>query len=201
MILFDIKQSNRFLGSLRPLLLLKKFKRPYIAKEQYKKKHNFFKKRATDQYLQNFYNYIDNDENNGFFTHVKDKYVIEKYLSLKDSELRKALSQLRLSSLKLAILTGKWYKIKKEERKCKFCDSNVIEDEFHFIFQCSNYKKLRKDLFDNLMANEKVDLTSENKLEQLKLLFENGSWGSLKCLARFVLNAYKKRQEKLELRL
>ena len=135
-----------------------------IPIEQYKKKHKFFKKRATNTYLQNFYNYIDNDENNGIFTHLKEKYEIEKYLSLKDSELRKALSQLRLSSLKLAILTGKWYNIKKEERKCKFCDSNEIEDEFHFIFHCSYYNELRKDLNEHLIVNENVDLTSEDKL-------------------------------------
>ena len=168
-----------------------------IPKEQYKTKHNFFKKRATDLYLQSFYSYVDNDENKGFFTCVKEKYEIEKYLRLKDFELRKALSQVRLSSLKLAILTGKWYKIKKEERKCKFCDSNEIEDESHFILQCSNYEELRKDLIEYLIVNENVDLTSENKLEKLKLLFVNGSWGSLKTLGRFVLKAYKKRQKQL----
>ena len=34
-----------------------------IPKEEYKSKHKFFKKQATDLHLQNFCNYIDNTEN------------------------------------------------------------------------------------------------------------------------------------------
>ena len=56
-----------------------------------------------------------------------------------------ALSKLRLLSLKHTFVTGKWFKIKKEERICKFLDSNKIEDEFHFLLQYQNYKDLQKD--------------------------------------------------------
>ena len=37
-------------------------------------------------------------------------------------EIRNALSKIRLFSFKPDIVTGKWLKIKKEERICKFCD-------------------------------------------------------------------------------
>ena len=33
-----------------------------ILKEEHKSKHNFFKKRATDSYLQTFYSFIGNNE-------------------------------------------------------------------------------------------------------------------------------------------
>ena len=39
----------------------------------------------------------------------------ERYLGLGNIEIRNALSKLRLSSLKVAIVTGKWFKTKKEE--------------------------------------------------------------------------------------
>ena len=51
-------------------------------------------------------------------------------------EIRDALSQLRLSSLKLADVTGKCYKTKKEEEICKFCDLNEVEDQTNFLLQC-----------------------------------------------------------------
>ena len=49
-------------------------------------------------------------------------------------EIKAALSKLRLSSFKLAIVTGKWFKTKKEERICKFCNLNEVEDEAHSFF-------------------------------------------------------------------
>ena len=78
-----------------------------IPKEEYKSKHKFFKKRATDLYLQIFYNYIDNTENKEFFTCLKDKHEKERYLGLGNMEIGNALSKLRLPSLKFAIVTGK----------------------------------------------------------------------------------------------
>ena len=104
-----------------------------IPEEEYKSKHKFFKKRATDLYLQSFYNYIDKTENKGFFTCLKDKHEKERYLDLRNMEIRNALSKLRLSSFEFATVTGKWFKTKKEERICKFCDLNEVEDETHVL--------------------------------------------------------------------
>ena len=78
-----------------------------IPKEEYKSKHKFLKKRATDLHLQIFYNYIDNTKNKGFFTCLKDKHEKERYLDLRNMEIRNTLSKLRLSSFKFAIVTGK----------------------------------------------------------------------------------------------
>ena len=46
---------------------------------------------------------------------------------------RKVISQLRLSSHKLAIETCRHYKISLHDRKCTHCTLNDIEDEFHFV--------------------------------------------------------------------
>ena len=62
----------------------------------------------------------------------------------------------RLSSNNLAVVTGKWYKIKKENRLCNFCNLNAIEDEFHFLIDCSNYKKLRKSALKSIQVAEKT---------------------------------------------
>ena len=48
-------------------------------------------------------------------------------------EIRNTLSKLGLSSFQLAIATGKWFKTKTQERICKFCDLNQVEDETHFL--------------------------------------------------------------------
>ena len=65
-----------------------------------------------------FYKYRDNEDDRSFFTELKQTYEKERYLNLKKFEIRNALSKLRLSSNKLAVLIGKWHKIKKESRLC-----------------------------------------------------------------------------------
>ena len=58
------------------------------------------------------------------------------------SKFRIALTQLRVSSHRLEIETGRWTKpnkIIRENRKC-----SVLEDEYHFMFECKLYNDLRK---------------------------------------------------------
>ena len=76
-----------------------------ISKETYRSRHKFFQKRAIDCYTQNqFYNYIDNEENRSFFTKLKQTCEKERYLNLKNSEILNALSKIRLSSNKQLLL-------------------------------------------------------------------------------------------------
>ena len=145
-----------------------------IPKEDYRSKHKFFKKRATDLYLQLFYNHIDNTETKGFFSCLKDKYEKGRYLGLENMKIRNALSKLRLASCKLATVTGKWFKTKKEERICKVCNLNKVEDDNYFLLQCRNYKDLLKGSF--FISTP---------------LFVIGSWGSLNASGKLVLEAYK----------
>ena len=44
-----------------------------------------------------------------------------------------ALSRFRLSSHNLALETGRYYNIPKENRICTFCNMNKIESEYHFF--------------------------------------------------------------------
>ena len=113
---------------------------------------------------------------------------------MKNSQIRNALSKLRLSSNKLAIVTGKWYKINKEKRLCNFCNLNAVEDEFHFLIDCPNYKKLRKSLFTSIQDTEHIDLSRGNITEKLRELFLNGSLRSLYVLGKFVQTSMESRE-------
>jgi len=55
------------------------------------------------------------------------------------------MSKLLLSSHNLHIETGRWHRphsIPREDRKCHIC--NKLEDEYHFIIECSFYTDLRR---------------------------------------------------------
>ena len=55
-----------------------------------------------------------------------------------------ALSRFRLSSHNLALETGRYNNIPKENRICTFCNMNKIESEYHFLLVCPLNAELRR---------------------------------------------------------
>ena len=62
-------------------------------------------------------------------------------LNLQRSE-RSFMAQVRLGMLPLHIETGRFNDTPVHERICKLCDSNMVEDEKHFILHCPKYTLL-----------------------------------------------------------
>lgn len=115
---------------------------------------------------------------------------LEDYIKLNlERGDRSLFSQLRLGILPLRVESGHLIGEKLENRICINCQRECIEDEKHFVFECSLYEDLRKTLFDNVKEGEPNfdDLDIENK------------WYILmhKCVrktATFVKRAYVKRK-------
>ena len=72
-------------------------------------------------------------------------FRLQPYLTCMMLEkFRISLSRLRMSSHRSKVETGRWQKptaISFNERKCTLCLK--LEDEFHFLLECSLYKDLR----------------------------------------------------------
>ena len=87
-----------------------------------------------------------NDSSRGLFYRNVAIFRFQPYVDiLSIQKFRISLSRLRLSSHRLYIETGRWHQptsIPIDDRKCDFC--NCLEDEYHFIIQCSIYNDLRK---------------------------------------------------------
>ena len=115
---------------------------------------------------------------------------------MKNFEDRRAISQLRLASHKLEILISKWNKMEKELRICKFCDKNQVEDELHFLLECSKYEQFRENAVRTIFEKDKLNLNNKNKTETLRDLFKNASLTSLNILGKFINEAFKERESK-----
>ena len=80
------------------------------------------------------------------YAKFKTTFNLENYLlSIKCINSRILFTKLRISAHDLLIETGHYTKPKKtpvENRLCRFCKSNNIEDEPHFILHCSFYNDL-----------------------------------------------------------
>jgi hypothetical protein len=116
-------------------------------------------------------------------------------LLIKNFENRRAITKLRTSSHKLEIETGRYNNIPRDQRICKNCTLNKIEDENHLLFECHMHGIERKKL--NRYLKENIDLdflsheTSENKMQEI---FSSNNLGVFNALGKFIKIALQKRE-------
>ncbi len=101
---------------------------------------------------------------------------------------RSLISQLRLGVLPLRIETGRFTGLDVADRLCQVCTDNLIEDEAHFLFECSEYNEYRHELETAVNATFS-DLSLREKFDTI--------FSHPHSLSQFVTLAYRKRQEKM----
>ena len=102
---------------------------------------------------------------------------------------RKFLALTRLSNLSIRLETGRFERPKVEEklRLCPVClDGISIENEFHFIFQCSIYEELRRKWISKLRIPE--NFLQIEKAEKFKLVLNEPD--NVKFTAQFIIDMY-----------
>ena len=78
----------------------------------------------------------------------KSQFYMDKYFECVTNEShRSELTRFRCSSHNLEIETGRYNKIVRASRMCKYCNMNLVEDEFHFLLACPYYTDLRRKYF------------------------------------------------------
>ena len=90
------------------------------------------------------------------WTYWKFKNIFQKesYLKyIKSAKLRKSLTLFRISAHILAIERGRYRKIDKEIRLCKFCKEGAVEDECHFFLKCDAYENERKSFLEFIVKH------------------------------------------------
>ena len=106
------------------------------------------RQRIIDTYQQSWYSEINNSSRLRSYNIFKHNFELEIYLTLNlDTKYKTALTRFRTSSHSLFIETGRYENITREQRICQSCNMNKVEDEFHFLLVCPNYRELRQKLF------------------------------------------------------
>ena len=108
---------------------------------------------------------------------INDDFTLPKHLGL-PYHLRKVISRTRCSNHPLEIEKGRHKNpiIPRQERFCKLCYDQVVEDEDHFILRCTTYSHLR-DHYQIYQDNVPDVLNMEDQQR----------------LAKFLLSAYELR--------
>ena len=109
---------------------------------------------------------------------------------LKNKNERAMLSKLRISAHKLAVEGGRYLIIPKHERICTARNSGEVEDEEHFLLNCSLYKPLRQVLCSKLVK-------FNHQCLNLKIILDNHNHYILKLSSNFIEKCLNQRETAL----
>lgn len=105
---------------------------------------DMIKQRIIDNYLQSWYSEVNNSSRLKSYSIFKHAFDLETYLKiLPDGKYKIALTKFRISAHNLMIETGRYENLDQNRRICKSCSMGVLENEFHFLLVCPNYRNLR----------------------------------------------------------
>ena len=130
---------------------------------------------------------------------VKQNHRQEPYLqTIGNTKISANISKLRMGSHCLNIETGRFVKPKKipaDQRFCPKCPT-LVEDEIHFLTECSLYRDLRNKLFRSIDAPENF-FSMPNK-DQFKYLLNftlNNSREAAVGLCHYTNRAFARRKK------
>ena len=130
---------------------------------------------------------------------IKKDYRLEEYLKIvRNPAHRISMTKLRLGVHTLRIQTGKYENkgasIPVEERLCLVCKRNCIEDEKHFLIDCTEYESLRQQLYFHISENDAtfINLTDHDRTLYL-LRLDNDKTSHI--IAKYAHLMFKKRKQ------
>ena len=85
-------------------------------------------------------------------------------------------------SHKLEIERGRYNNILRENRKCKMCNGNIIENEYHFLLVCPLYREIRKE-------HLKPYFQRWPTLNKFDILMQSANKKDIINLAKYIFNA------------
>lgn len=97
------------------------------------------KQKLVDQFIQHWFSQLGLSSRGEFYALFKNEFKLEPYLLRLNKSDRIHMSKLRCSNLRFPVETGRWVNIPKQNRLCQLCNSNLIGDEFHYLFICTHH--------------------------------------------------------------
>ena len=104
---------------------------------------------------------------------------------------RSAISKMRSGTFPIYIETGRYRQIPAHLRLCKLCNYQEVEDEYHFMMNCTAYSRERQMLLETLGRKLNVETVQMTKDEIFKTLL--CSPDVICDTASYILSAFSKR--------
>lgn len=141
-----------------------------------------------EKYISSWRHSLEHSKKLEFYKVFKDDYVTSDYLNqLRNFNERRNLVKFRVSNHKLMIELGRYQTdhMPRETRLCPLCKSNQVENETHFLLQCSKYSLQRQTFFNRI--NEIIpDIERKSTSESIKLLMNSNDYHVNKLVMKFI---------------
>ena len=151
---------------------------------------SIFKIRLKDVFIQEWHARLLSSTRARFYVHLANNFGYKTYLNdITIAKFRFSVTRLRCSSHRLQVEVGRWHKPLKipfNERTCMLCD--VLEDEFHFIFECPLYGDLRSCYLSQYFLRKQ-------SMYKLLVLLESSQKKVIRNLGMYLYKAFKLRNE------
>ena len=122
---------------------------------------------------------------------IKTEFATESYVyNLYPRSQRSLMAQFRIGVLPLRVETGRYTRLALEDRTCQLCNSQNIEDEIHFLCECSCYDTLRESLYGTV--NLTGEFTHMDRVNKFKFLMS-----FQKPISKYLESAWYKRKQML----
>ncbi|CAB4021132.1 Hypothetical predicted protein [Paramuricea clavata] len=162
---------------------------------------SFIKKSVKDNYVSFWNDQVRNSRKLSFYYTFKKNYKMEEYLNtIKDPSQRRMFAKFRISNHKLLIEYGRYRNIPREERYCKLCGTQKVEDEFHFAFECQNYENIRNDSSNILKNIFQMTLVTESKQNLLSHVISSTDSVLIDLFSKFIAKYFNIRDKSLQTR-
>ena len=152
-----------------------------------------FVQRLKDNHLQNWYSYLETCPKLNVYRHIKSSYDHEYFLDvLNIRKFRYCYAQFRTGAHSLELERGRYQNLPTEQRTCKICSANILEDEFHFVLSCRIYADLRlRFIPQKYFINPTI--------HKLHILLASKNDTVIRNLAQYIYYASNRRKEILQL--
>ena len=145
---------------------------------------SIFNQRLQDNFRQDWQSRLNDSPKSRLYC-LFSNFGCQRYLTIDiENKYKIALTKLRVSSHTLEIEKGRYKKPNPtpvNERKCQEC--NIVEDEFHFLFECKLYEHLR------LSYIKPYYWKRPNMIKLIELL-KSESTNEIRKLAKYIFKAF-----------
>ena len=94
--------------------------------------------------------------------------------------------------MSLEIETGRYIGTPRDERLCKVCNCNTVEDEYHFLFSCIAYQAESNNYYLNYVHNVFVDFMLSDDSMKLAWMLQSDN---IKYTSLYVETLYRKHRD------
>ena len=90
-----------------------------------------------------------------------------------------------MGTLRLEIESGRYKKIPADQRLCKNCKLQCVENELHFLFICDRHSVLRQSFLTSI-SNYVPNFTSKSDLDKFIFLMNTEDTYLLNTFSRYI---------------